>query len=390
MMDGRSGVSMPLPITVMVLLLSASAVFVLTGVLTQPTRNQLTLSDNTTRLLTDIDAWTDIAWSQQWTASASWQYFGPGAAPNESTFMNLHGGRFDLYFALYPVVGSVDAACASECLSCGSDGDCCQLPGLQYCVHVVPNPCREGPVGTEICVPYQNVGGNCTSAGFQCLPNLTCNAGVCQAPPTPAPTAAPTNVPTAAPTATPTNAPTKSPTATPTNTPTQAPSGSPTVAPTQAPSGSPTAAPTKAPTQAPTQSPTTAPTAAPTNAPTQSPTAAPTTAPTTAPTAAPTAPPCPPVPSISTRLVVQQGADPAFYQVSAVHTQQVDASTDMLLTVVTGLTAHPGDVYKFQWLSDCATMTLSPAPVDLGLLGVAGQGVQSISASLLIADSDAS
>jgi hypothetical protein len=84
---------------------------------------------------------------------------------------------------------------------------------------------------------------------------------------------------------------------------------------------------------------------------------------------------------------VQQGVDPTFYQLGAVHTP-VPQSNGMLLTVIGGVVAHPGDVFKFQWTSpDCTDIALTPIPVDLGLLGVVAGGQQSISTYMLAIES---
>jgi len=112
-------------------------------------------------------------------------------------------------------------------------------------------------------------------------------------PPTPSPTAAPTQAPTPAPTGNPTVAPTPNPT----GNPTAAPTPNPTSPPTPIPTGNPTVAPTPGPTRNPTQAPTGAPTLPPTPSPTMNPTMPPTLPPSVAPTPQPTAPPTmPPTP----------------------------------------------------------------------------------------------
>ena len=324
----------------------------------------LVLSDNATQALDGN--WTDVRWGQQWSAGAQWQH-------SATTFSNLRGGLLDLRVGVHPVFTvSVQATCnIVQCQSCSFDSVCCPDGGAFCPLTAQADPCHPTPpFGTQLCTPYRYPGESCDQLGYRCLPNLTCVGSVCQAPPTPAPTAAPTPAPTPAPTA----APTPAPTAAPTKTPTQAPSGSPTADPTPAP----TAAPTKAPTTAPTAGPTGAPSAGPTTAPTQAPTATPT----QSPSAAPTESPCPPEPATYTRLVVQRGADPLFYQVGPAYAPVATPDT-MLVTLIPGLVAQAGDVYKLQWLSDCPSAALEPVPVDLGLLGVPGQGVQSLSAYLV-------
>lgn len=75
----------------------------------------------------------------------------------------------------------------------------------------------------------------------------------------------------------------------------------------------------------------------------------------------------------------QRGLDPTFYQIGPVYTPTGD---DMLLTAAINIDTEAGDVFKVQWTADCASMALAPIDVDLGLLGVPGEGVQPVSVYL--------
>lgn len=57
----------------------------------------------------------------------------------------------------------------------------------------------------------------------------------------------------------------------------------------------------------------------------------------------------------------------------------------MLFVSIAGIVAEVGDVYKFQWLSDCSTVELEATLIDVGLLGVANGGFRNVSAYLIAA-----
>lgn len=185
--------------------------------------------------------------------------------------------------------------------------------------------------------------------------------------PTDAPTAAPTLVPTLLPTAAPTRAPTVAPTAAP--------------APTSAPSQAPTAAPTPAPTTGPTGSPTPAPTAEPTPEPT-----AETQEPTQEPTPEPTfeGASLAPVPCASAwyyvRAVQQTGGAGLFQEVAGSRAF-ASAETQFALSRQFAVSAAPGDVLRFQWMSQCATLLLVPLPLQDNQTALLADG---LSASLVI------
>jgi hypothetical protein len=187
--------------------------------------------------------------------------------------------------------------------------------------------------------------------------------------PTDAPTKAPTEAPTVAPTS-PTKAPTEAPTATPTpapsaapTPPTKAPTEAPTVAPTP-PTPAPTVAPTVAPT-APTKAPTAAPTTSPTTAPTKAPTAAPTESPTEAPTAPTEAPTFDPVacvsPTIYIRAVRKRFGQTTFVEVPGSRTFVTHSP---FLAKQFETRTNAGDIFKFQWMSPCQYLVLTPEPLD--------------------------
>jgi hypothetical protein len=81
--------------------------------------------------------------------------------------------------------------------------------------------------------------------------------------------------------------------------------------------------------------------------------------------------------------VRQRGSDPAFYPVGPAYVP-VD-SNGMLFAAIAGIVAETGDVYKFQWLSDCSEVALEPTAIDVGLLGVANGGFLPVSAYLIAA-----
>lgn len=81
--------------------------------------------------------------------------------------------------------------------------------------------------------------------------------------------------------------------------------------------------------------------------------------------------------------MVQRGADPAFYPVGPGLIPQ--EQNGMLYTSFIGIATEVGDVYKFQWISDCSSVTLEPTPVDVGLLGVPNDGIRVLSVSLVAA-----
>lgn len=259
--------------------------------------------------------------------------------------------------------------------------------------------------------------------------------------PTVAPTAGPTVTPTAAPTQTPTTAaptvaPTKAPTA-PTHGPTPAPTGEtacgdcpywqycdsgsqqctaitcadnatcprwPCILPlcdngacaqgdaVVCPYGScdpqdgcPEAPTTAAPTGAPTPAPTAAPTATPTTA--QSPTAAPPHAPTTAPTAAPTAnattcsqPLGPPY----IRLLRLRAPNVTFVPLAIPPVTTTVDNNGFTIVVFDLSPPLLGDLYKFQWWSDCPIAALAPALFDPAVVGLASLPPLNVSSLLLI------
>jgi hypothetical protein len=249
-----------------------------------------------------------------------------------------------------------------------------------------------------------------TGASRHFMVYLSVQAGLDTQAPTAAPTTAPTTAPTAAPTVTPTEAPTAAPTVAPTP-PTASPTAAPTVTPTPAPTAAPTPptpAPTAAPTVAPTPptpAPTTAPTVAPTpptkaptQAPTTAPTPAPTTAPTTAPTEAPTEAPTPPTeaptfrpvvcdsPAYYIRAVVLHADGSSFVEVAGSRTW---VTHNTFLSKSFEMDARNGDEFKFQWMSPCVYLTLTPVPIDNPLLGALnwhadGPQPTDVSATLII------
>ena len=219
---------------------------------------------------------------------------------------------------------SVDADC--------DDGDPCTIDTCHLTDGCVNTPasncqCADSPEGwydidgpTYDCEWYSQ-GSNCASYGDSYAnEGLTANMACCVCgggvnvplapPPTPDPSARPSNAPTPAysasptgnPTAYPSEGPTTSPSVPPSNTPTVAHSASPTATLTAAPIGNPTAFPSEGPTTSPSFSPSNAPTVAlsdvptgnPTNSPTDSPIASPTKGPTASPSTSPTASPTKP------------------------------------------------------------------------------------------------
>jgi hypothetical protein len=57
---------------------------------------------------------------------------------------------------------------------------------------------------------------------------------------------------------------------------------------------------------------------------------------------------------------------------------------DLMLRSVFQLQTQPGDVFRFQWNTDCASSLLSPTPVDFALLGVANAGTLPVSSYLVV------
>jgi len=189
----------------------------------------------------------------------------------------------------------------------------------------------------------------------------------------------------------PTNAPTPVPTPVESDPPTTKPTSAPTLAPTEIPTPSPTRVPTSAPTQAPTANPTTKPSAAPTQAPTMAPTtkptASPTHAPTQAPSPSPTEPPTPPPtfespPEEPTEAPTQESpfsgasiptaCNTPLYYIRAVRQNRGDGLfVEFPLSLTSGshnsflsktflVHTHVNDVFKFQWLSNCLFLVLTP------------------------------
>jgi len=336
-------------LTILAFVLIAGLIYGTTGAFTARQYNErLVLSDDSSQHLVDGN-WTDVYFDRTvLTNDARWMH--PSITPVESAHVIAQqSGRFDIYFAVHIVPDILSVSCSNIGAPCVVDGDCCQS-------QLVAQFCHTGTLQCTSC--GNNSGVACSPGGDLpvyvpcCRPGLTCTGdhGTCEAPtdaPTEAPTAAPSEVPTTAPTAVPTEAPTAAPSATP----------------TKAPTGSPTAVPSAAPT---TEEPTEEPTPAPTSELSEA----------TIDIAA-----C----LTYTRVMLQRSPDPTFYQVGADYVPQLTG--DLLLTVISHLHTQGGDVYKFQWITDCLSMSLSPTPIDLGLLGVPNEGVQSISAYLVAAPS---